>query len=87
MGERQGRLRRSGEQPELPTPQPAGGSARLEARAAGGARINQAGRDLHVHYPDGVRRVEPGAKAMECPYPGLASVAGEQAGGSSAGMR
>ncbi|MGH3901030.1 MAG: hypothetical protein ACRDTA_22850 [Pseudonocardiaceae bacterium] len=59
--------------------QPAGDSARQEAHASGDARINQAGRDLHVHYPDGVRRVEPGADVRECPYPGLASFGPEQA--------
>jgi hypothetical protein len=51
----------SGERPpERPTPQPARDSVHQEAHASGDARINQAARDLHVHYPDGVRRVEPG---------------------------
>ncbi|MGH3833143.1 MAG: hypothetical protein ACRDRS_22370, partial [Pseudonocardiaceae bacterium] len=58
---------------------PAGESARFDAVAMGGAHVNQAGRDLHVHYADGVRRVEPGAVAQECPYPGLASFGREQA--------
>jgi hypothetical protein len=47
----------SGEQPpeQRTPPQPAGDSVRLEACASGEARINQAGRDLHLHYQDGVR--------------------------------
>jgi hypothetical protein len=70
----------SGERPpERPTPQPARDSVHQEAHASGDARINQAARDLHVHYPDGVRRVEPGADVRECPYPGLASFGREQA--------
>ncbi|HSL07067.1 MAG TPA: ATP-binding protein, partial [Pseudonocardiaceae bacterium] len=70
----------SGERPpELSTPQPAGESVRQEAHASGDARINQAARDLHLHYPDGVRRVESGTDAGECPYPGLASFGREQA--------
>ncbi len=70
----------SGEQPlESPTRPPAGESVRLDARASGEARINQAGRDLHLHYPDGVRRVESDAAVQECPYPGLASFGLEQA--------
>ncbi|MGH3870501.1 MAG: hypothetical protein ACRDSR_03135 [Pseudonocardiaceae bacterium] len=59
--------------------QPAGDSVRLEAHASGDASINQAARDLHVHYPDGVRRIAPGAHPPECPYPGLASFGREQA--------
>jgi hypothetical protein len=66
----------SGDQlPELPTP-PAGVPVRLKAHASGAAWINQAGRDLHLHYRDGVRgarRVEAGVEVGECPYPGLAS--------------
>ncbi|MGH3813409.1 MAG: hypothetical protein ACRDUV_13305, partial [Pseudonocardiaceae bacterium] len=70
----------SGEQPpESPPPQPAGESVHQEAHASGDARINQAARDLHLHYPDGVRRVEPGADVRECPYPGLASFGRELA--------
>ncbi len=72
----------SGEQPESPTPQPAGDSVRLEAHASGEARITQVGRDQHLYFQDGVRgarRVEPGAQAGECPYPGLASFGREQA--------
>ncbi|MGH3887531.1 MAG: NACHT and WD repeat domain-containing protein, partial [Pseudonocardiaceae bacterium] len=69
----------SGEQPESPPSQPAGESVRQEAHASGAARINQAARDLHLHYPDGVRRVEPGADVRECPYPGLASFGRELA--------
>jgi Novel STAND NTPase 1 len=70
----------SGEQPpELPTPSPAGKSVHLEAVVIGGAHVNQVGRDQHVHYGDGVRRVESGADVLECPYPGLASFGREQA--------
>ena len=68
--------------PELLEPQPAGDSVHLEAHASGEARVNQAARDLHLHYQDGVRgvrRVKPGAQALECPYPGLASFGREQA--------
>ncbi|MBV9143401.1 MAG: WD40 repeat domain-containing protein [Pseudonocardiales bacterium] len=68
---------RSGEQPERP--QPGQESVHWEAIAIGGAHVNQAGRDLHVHYADGVRRVESGAVVQECPYPGLASFGPEQA--------
>jgi WD40 repeat protein len=67
---------------ELPAPQPAGNSVHLEVQASGEARVNQAARDLHVHYEHGVpgaRRVEPGGQAVECPYPGLASFGREQA--------
>ncbi len=70
----------SGEQPpELPTPQPAGKSVHLEAEASGEATIIQVGRDQHVHYEDGVRRVKSDAAVQECPYPGLASFGREQA--------
>ena len=68
--------------PELPTPQRAEVPVRLEVHASGEARVNQAGRDLHLHYQDGVRRarrVEPSTQAEECPYPGLASFGREQA--------
>jgi WD40 repeat protein len=68
--------------PELLGPQPAGDSVHLEAHVSGKSRVNQAGRDLHLHYQDGVRgarRVKPGAQAVECPYPGLASFGREQA--------
>jgi hypothetical protein len=43
--------------------------------------VNQAGRDQHFYYGDGVRgarRVQPGTPAVECPYPGLASFGREQ---------
>ncbi len=70
----------AGEQPpEVPSPQPAGESVHLEAHASDQARINQAARDLHVHYGEGVRRAEPGTATAECPYPGLASFGPEQA--------
>lgn len=76
--------------PELPTPPPGGESVRLEAHAWGEAsNINQAARDLHLHYQNGVRgarRVEPGTQAGECPYPGLAAFNRERPGGSSAGI-
>jgi WD40 repeat protein len=69
--------------PELLTPPAGGESVRLEAHAWGEAStINQAARDLHLHYQNGVRgrrHVEPGTQAGECPYPGLASFGREQA--------
>ena len=72
-----------GEQPpERPTSQPAGDAVHLEAQASGEARVNQAARDLHLHYRDGVRgarRVESDSEAEECPYPGLAAFGREQA--------
>ena len=67
--------------PELP-PQLAGESVHLEAHASDDARINQAARDLHLHYQDGARgarRVEAGKGTQECPYPGLAAFGREQA--------
>ncbi|MGH3828217.1 MAG: hypothetical protein ACRDQX_13770, partial [Pseudonocardiaceae bacterium] len=74
---------RSGEQPpELPSPQSVGDSVHLEAHASGQARINQAGRDQHHYYGDGVHRerwVEAGPQAGTCPYPGLASFGPEEA--------
>jgi WD40 repeat protein len=74
----------SGEQPpkQQTLPQPAEDPVRLEAHAFGEARIHQAGRDQHLYYGDGVRRVrrvKPGTQAQECPYPGLASFSREQA--------
>ncbi|MGH3925288.1 MAG: hypothetical protein ACRDTT_20915, partial [Pseudonocardiaceae bacterium] len=73
----------AGEQPrEVPTQPPGGETVRFEAHAADQARVNQAARDLHVHYGDGVRggrRAESGTATAECPYPGLASFGPEQA--------
>lgn len=46
----------------------------LRAHASDDARINQAGRDQHVHYNDGIsgqRRTVAGKVVRECPYPGL----------------
>jgi WD40 repeat protein len=54
-------------------PQPAGESVRQDAHASGQASITQAGRDVHLHYEDGVRRAETAAPGGVCPYPGLAS--------------
>ncbi|MGQ0775983.1 MAG: WD40 repeat domain-containing protein [Pseudonocardiales bacterium] len=74
-------MERAGEQPRE-VPPPAGEAVRLEAHASDQARVNQAARDLHVHYGDGVRggrRAEPGAATAECPYPGLASFGRNQA--------
>jgi Novel STAND NTPase 1 len=68
----------AGEQPPEVPPQPVGESVRLEAHASDQARVNQAARDLHVHYGEGVR-AEPGTATAECPYPGLASFGREQA--------
>jgi WD40 repeat protein len=75
-------MRPSGEQSGLPTPQPVADSVHLEAHASGDARINQAARDLHLHYQDGVhgvRRAEAGSGVGQCPYPGLASFERAQA--------
>jgi Novel STAND NTPase 1 len=72
----------AGEEPPEVAPQPAEQAVHYEAHAAGEARINQAGRDLHLHYRDGVhggRRAEPGTGTAECPYPGLAAFGREQA--------
>ncbi|MFI6737749.1 NACHT and WD repeat domain-containing protein [Nonomuraea sp. NPDC050451] len=58
-----------------------GEGVRQEAHASGHARINQAGRDQHFYYsvgPHTRRRTRPG-EALECPYPGLAAFAPEQA--------
>ncbi|MEO9107638.1 MAG: hypothetical protein ABI264_13950, partial [Pseudonocardiaceae bacterium] len=65
----------SGEQPpEQPPP-----SVRLEAHASGEASVNQAGRDLHVHYRvHDESRTESGPRVGKCPYPGLASFGREQ---------
>ncbi|MGH3808360.1 MAG: AAA family ATPase, partial [Pseudonocardiaceae bacterium] len=71
-----------GQPPGMPASRLVGESVRLEARASGEARINQAGRDLHFYYGDGVRgarRAEPGTQVQECPYPGLAAFGREQA--------
>jgi hypothetical protein len=74
----------SGEQPpeQRRPPQPAGDSFHLNAHASGNAGINQAGRDQHFYYGDGIRRtrrVQPDTRVGECPYPGLASFGCEQA--------
>ncbi len=72
----------AGEQPPEVPPQPAEQAVRFEAHAAGQARINQAGRDVHLHYRGGVhgeRRAEPSAGTAQCPYPGLAAFGREQA--------
>jgi hypothetical protein len=67
--------------PEEEAQEPAGESVRLEAQASGQASITQAGRDVHQHFTDGVRRArvvatgEPG----ECPYPGLFSFTRDEA--------
>ena len=45
-----------------------------------GRDFYQAGRDLHVHHRDGVRRVASAAYTeTACPYPGLAAFTGQQA--------
>jgi len=51
----------------------------LHAIASADATVNQAGRDQHFHYGNGVRRVSPGAALAECPYPGLASFGADHA--------
>ncbi|MBV8539502.1 MAG: hypothetical protein JO364_13950 [Pseudonocardiales bacterium] len=73
-----------GEQPpEQRTPlRPVGEAVHQEAHASGEARINQAARDLHLHYQNGVRgarRVTAGTRTQECPYPGLTAFGREQA--------
>lgn len=50
----------------------------LHAEVSGQGRATLAGRDIHVHYADGVRRVESPGTAGECPYPGLAAFTAEQ---------
>jgi hypothetical protein len=67
--------------PEEEAREPAGESVHLQAQASGQASITQAGRDVHQHFTDGVRRArvvaagEPG----ECPYPGLFSFTRDEA--------
>ena len=58
-----------------------GSAVHLEATATGQGVVNQAGRDQHVHYSAGTRRVLPGGDGAGavCPYPGLASFTVEQA--------
>nr|WP_300609111.1 AAA family ATPase [Trebonia sp.] len=58
------------------------GGVHLEAVASGQAAVNQAGRDLHLHFGAGVRRAVPtvGGADGGCPYPGLAPFTAEQAG-------
>ncbi len=53
----------------------------LEATAADGATVNQAGRDLHVHFGKGTRRTVPAPDGADrgCPYPGLAAFTADQA--------
>jgi WD40 repeat protein len=67
---------------EEPPPEPAGESVLLDARASDQASIIQAGRDVHLHSEDGVRRarkVVAGAGSGQCPYPGLSSFTREEA--------
>ncbi len=60
---------------------PDGDGVHLEAAAAGGGTINQAGRDLHVHFGKGTRRTVPAPDGTDggCPYPGLAAFTADQA--------
>ncbi|MFJ2867467.1 hypothetical protein [Kitasatospora sp. NPDC087314] len=56
----------------------------MSATVAGRGRVYQAGRDLHLHYQDSVRRSRrvlrnEGAVPGECPYPGLAAFGTDQA--------
>ncbi|MGW2722365.1 NACHT and WD repeat domain-containing protein [Streptomyces sp. NPDC001492] len=72
-----------------PENSPPGGERQFEARASDSARIYQAGRDqqivgrdLHLHYEDGVRsarRAVGDTLPGECPYPGLAAFGAAQA--------
>jgi WD40 repeat protein len=66
---------------ELSSPDVPGDGIHLEAVASDQAVVNQAGRDLHIHHDDGVRRVLPAQDGAEpvCPYPGLAAFTSEQA--------
>ena len=60
----------TGEQPPEVPPRPVEQAVRFEAHAAGQARISQAGRDVHLHYQDGIqgqRRAQPGAGPAQCP--------------------
>ena len=66
-----------------PDPDGAAAEVRLEAEAADDSRIYQAGRDQHIYFSDGVRRVRRTSQAAgrdECPYPGLAAFNSTQAG-------
>ncbi len=80
----------SGEpEPAEERPTWSGSSSSQHAEASGQARIFQAlgdqvigGRDVHVHFGHGVRRVSTDAAsdgAEECPYPGLAAFGPDQA--------
>jgi hypothetical protein len=67
---------------EEPPQPPAGESVRQDAHASDQASITMAGRDIHLHSEDGVRRarkVVAGARSGECPYPGLFSFTREEA--------
>lgn len=62
----------------MSAPEPGGGleEIHLEAEASGDSRIYQAGRDQHLYFSDGPRRVRRAPQAAagdECPYPGLAA--------------
>lgn len=50
------------------------------AEVSGDGQSIQAGRDVHIHHGDGVRRVATPATTGECPYPGLAAFTTEQSG-------
>jgi WD40 repeat protein len=75
--------RRHSSAPNLGPPRFAPGEGtHLEAHASGDASVNQAGRDQHFYYRDGVRglqRSQPGSVDFECPYPGLVRFGRDQA--------
>ena len=62
-------------------PEDKAGVIRQEAAAYGQAIVNQVGRDQHIRFSLGTRRVIPGSDGADagCPYPGLASFTGGQA--------
>ncbi|MCE3552417.1 hypothetical protein LWC33_13215 [Pseudonocardia sp. RS11V-5] len=53
-------------------------AVRMEALADNESTVNQAGRDLHVHFEQGVRRAIPVRPATQAPYPGLAAFTADQ---------
>ncbi|MDQ7802474.1 ATP-binding protein [Amycolatopsis sp. A133] len=56
-----------------------GAGPHLEAHHHGPGSIHQAGRDQHIHYPQGTRRTTSGGPPPECPYPGLSPFRPDQA--------
>ncbi|TCO53665.1 NACHT and WD repeat domain-containing protein [Actinocrispum wychmicini] len=50
----------------------------LHADVSGHGSATMAGRDLHVHYESGARRVAGAVDVEDCPYPGLAAFTADQ---------